>query len=115
MKQKLGERGELLSKKYLIDRGYYLLSSNFRTKLGEIDIIAQLGNLIVFIEVKTRKTVAYGLPREAVNYRKQLTIKKVAQQYIQQKKIKDVDFRFDVIEVLLENNKYQINHIENAF
>lgn len=115
MKKQLGAYGELLSRKYLINKGYLLLKNNFKNRFGEIDIIAQQNNVMVFIEVKTRKNTIYGLPREAVNYRKQLKIKKVAQQYIQQQKIRDMNFRFDVIEVLWIKDKYEINHIENAF
>jgi len=115
LKKQLGAYGELLSRKYLINKGYLLLKNNFKNRFGEIDIIAQQNNVMVFIEVKTRKNTIYGLPREAVNYRKQLKIKKVAQQYIQQQKIRDMNFRFDVIEVLWIKDKYEINHIENAF
>lgn len=115
MKKQLGAYGEVLSRKHLINKGYLLLKNNFKNRFGEIDIIAQQNNVMVFIEVKTRNNIIYGLPREAVNYGKQLKIKKVAQQYIQQQKIRDMNFRFDVIEVLWIKDKYEINHIENAF
>lgn len=115
MGKKIGELGEQLSKKYLIDKGYNILASNYRTKLGEIDIVAQKNEVVAFIEVKTRKSTAFGLPRESVNYRKQLTLHRLAQQYILHKKIRDCSFRFDVIEVLWIQDSYQINHIENAF
>lgn len=115
MSKKVGEYGELLSRKYLIDKGYNILTTNYRTKLGEIDIVAQKKDVVSFVEVKTRKSVTFGLPREAVNYRKQMTLYKLAEQYIQYNKIKDTDFRFDVIEVRWEKDSYSINHIENAF
>ncbi len=115
MGKKTGEYGEILSRKYLTDKDYNILANNYRTKIGEIDIIAQNKNLIVFIEVKTRRSTTFGLPREAVNYRKQRTLYKLAEQYIQYNKIKDTDFRFDVIEVRWEKDSYSINHIENAF
>ncbi|SES67074.1 putative endonuclease [Natronincola peptidivorans] len=115
MNKKTGNYGEALSKKYLIDKGYFIIATNYRTKVGEIDIIAQKDDIVVFIEVKTRKNSTFGLPRESVNFKKQSTIYIIAQQYIQQKKLKNMSFRFDVIEVLLMRDQIQINHIENAF
>lgn len=115
MRKKVGELGEQLSRKYLIDRGYRILVNNYRTKLGEIDIIAQKNDVVAFIEVKTRTSTVFGLPREAVNYRKQMTLHRLAQQYIQHKKLQDVNFRFDVMEVQWIEESYEINHIENAF
>ncbi|SDK44754.1 YraN family protein [Natronincola ferrireducens] len=115
MGKNLGAYGEGIGKKYLLEKGYVILHSNYRTKLGELDIIAQKDNIIAFVEVKTRRNSSFGLPREAVDYRKQLTLTKIAQLYIQQKKPGNVDFRFDVIEVRWIDDKYEINHIENAF
>lgn len=115
MNKKIGDYGEDLSKKYLITKGYTILACNYKTKLGEIDIIGSKKETIIFIEVKTRRTNSFGLPREAVNYKKQMVLKKLAQQYIQYKSLKNMNFRFDVIEVIIKNEKYDINHIENAF
>ena len=115
MSKKVGDYGELLSRKYLIDKGYNILTTNYRTKLGEIDIVAQKNDVVSFVEVKTRKSVPFGLPREAVNYRKQMTLYKLAEQYIQHKKLEDVVFRFDVMEVQWLQDSFHINHIENAF
>ncbi|AKL95495.1 putative protein UPF0102 [Clostridium aceticum] len=117
MRKKTGRYGEQLSKKYLIDQGYFILDSNYRTKLGEVDLIVQRNDIVVFVEVKTRNTMTFGLPREAVHYKKQTTLIRLAEQYIQYKKIKNMGFRFDVIEVQWNNNKgqYEVNHIENAF
>lgn len=115
MRKRVGQYGELLSRKYLINQGYSILASNYRTKLGEIDIIAQKKDVVAFIEVKTRKSLTYGLPREAVTPHKQMTIHRLAQQYIQYKKLEGVTFRFDVIEVQFIEDAMHINHIENAF
>ncbi len=115
MVKKIGDYGENISEDYLIRKGYNILERNYRTKIGEIDIIAQIDNTMAFIEVKTRRSTSYGLPREAVNYRKQRTLYKLAQQYIQYRRINDMDFRFDVIEVLMRKDKFEINHIEDAF
>lgn len=110
-----GNLGEGYAKEYLINNGYNILSTNYRCKLGEIDIIVKKENYIIFIEVKYRKTLSYGYPREAVNYKKQCKIRKVASMYINTHNISNSDFRFDVIEILNTNNKNTIEHIKNAF
>ena len=75
----------------------------------------KMQNTLVFVEVKTRKTTRYGLPREAVTFAKQKKIYQTALQYIQRFQIKHLLFRFDVIEVFAENGEDRINHIERAF
>lgn len=108
-----GNYGEKIARDYLISNKYFILESNFKNNLGEIDIISKKENTIVFVEVKSRSNINYGYPYEAVNLRKQNKIIKVAKSYIKNKSLKDSQFRFDVIEVYLSNKK--INHIENAF
>ncbi|QUH21684.1 YraN family protein [Alkaliphilus sp. B6464] len=117
MKIKLGLIGEQLAVNYIRDNGYYILDRNYRTRLGELDIIAKKDNIIAFIEVKTRTSNTYGMPSEAVNYRKQKTIQRLSQQYILHKKLNNTccHYRFDVIEVKIIGKKYKIDHIENAF
>lgn len=110
----IGNIGEDLALSFLIQNGYKILEKNFRTNFGEIDIIAQKRNTIVFIEVKTRTSIKYGYPYEAVNYRKQQKIKKVSQSYIKLNNLRNFQYRFDIIEVFINGN-YKINHIENAF
>jgi len=108
-----GKAGEDLVCAYLKKQGYEILERNFRTQVGEIDIIAADDGCLVFIEVKTRRNDAYGVPSEAVDYRKQQTISRVASQYIQKYLYFDMIMRFDVAEVWLE--KSEINLIKNAF
>lgn len=108
-----GSYGEKIARDHLIENKYQILEQNLRNNLGEIDIIAKKDNIIVFIEVKSRSTINYGFPYEAVNYRKQSKIINVANTYIKLKKLKDYQFRFDIIEIFLKSKK--INHIENAF
>lgn len=110
----IGNQGERLARDYLIERGYKILEMNFTTRLGEIDIIAEKDNIISFVEVKTRRSLKYGMPKEAVNYRKMQKIIRVAENYIAYKIRDDRQYRFDVIEVFLSDNK-NINHIEDAF
>lgn len=90
---------------------------NYRCRIGEIDIIAMQGNTIAFVEVKTRHSLKYGRPVEAITALKINHIKRTANWYIAAEGpfCDDVEFRFDVIEVLLIDNKSYTNHIKNAF
>lgn len=107
-----GFRGEEKAREFILQKGYSLIMSNYRNKAGEIDIIARDKKTIVFIEVKARGTLAFGRPSEAVDYRKQQKIRRVAEWFLIERKIYDkVPVRFDVIEILGE----KMNHIENAF
>lgn len=117
IKQIIGKTGENLATKYLKKINYKILERNFRYRKEEIDIIAYdiKQNEIVFIEVKTRTSMKYGRPCEAVKGDKQKHIKRVAQYYTLKHKIRRQAARFDVIEILLNNNTYKIEHIKQAF
>lgn len=115
-KQKLGQEGEKRAEEYLVSQGWQLLASNYRCKCGEIDRVFRKGEWIIFVEVKTRRTFTYGLPREAVNARKQKQIFQTALHFIQEYQLGHLSFRFDVVEVLfLPQTKVQVHHIPNAF
>jgi len=88
------------------------LHKNYKTNLGEIDIIAHDKNTLVFVEVKTRSSAQYGTPAESVTLFKQRKITQVAAQFLAKHQIHDAFMRFDVVEVYADN---QIEHIENAF
>lgn len=113
----IGALGEDIAETHLKNMGYVIKDKNFRCICGEIDLIAVNNGYISFIEVKTRYGIKFGLPAESVNYSKQKKIYKTAQVYISYKNIADSNFRFDVIEVLLNsnNNDFLVNHIEDAF
>lgn len=107
-----GIKGEVFAKNFLEKNGYKVLATNYKNKIGEIDIIAQINNVLVFVEVKARESLKYGHPREAVNFYKQQKIRQVATAYLMQNKLYDkINVRFDVIDILGE----KITHIENAF
>ncbi len=106
-----GDIGENKAVKYLTDKGYEILETNYKNKLGEIDIIAKDDTRIVFVEVKARATAKYGYPREAVNEYKQRKIRMVAESYLKSKRLLNSYIRFDVIEILAEN----ITHLIAAF
>ncbi|MBU3142098.1 YraN family protein [Clostridium sp. CF012] len=113
----IGTLGEDISENYLKSLGYRILEKNFRCKCGEIDLIATNKGYICFIEVKTRYGTKFGAPAESVILSKQHKIHKTAQVYILLKNIIDSNFRFDVIEILLnhDNNGFLVNHIQDAF
>lgn len=106
-----GDIGENKAVKYLTDKGYEILETNYKNKLGEIDIIAKDDTRIVFVEVKARATTKYGYPREAVNEYKQRKIRMVAESYLKSKRLLNSYIRFDVIEILAGN----ITHLIAAF
>ncbi len=110
-----GNIGESAACKFLKKNGYKVIERNYRKRYGEIDIIAQKGEMYVFIEVKTRADTDYGLAAEAVTKTKQQRIIRTAKLYIMENEL-DAAFSFDVIEVYHKGRKVvRINHIENAF
>ena len=110
----LGKTGEEIATQYLIKNGYRILIRNFRCRQGEIDIIVQDKNEIVFIEVKTRKNRNYGSPIDAVDKRKQQHILNASKYFIYINKLEKRNIRFDVIEVY-NKDKFYINHIKNIY
>jgi putative endonuclease len=111
----LGCQTEKMAADYLVEKGYKILATNFRCKLGEIDIIATDKDYIAFIEVKYRKTDKNGLPREAVNIFKQRTIIKVAKYYLMRYNLYGGNCRFDVVEMKGSLENIEIHLLQNAF
>ncbi len=112
-KRRFGIIGEKIAQNYLKNKGYKIIETNFYTRKGEIDIIAQKDKCIIFVEVKTRNNFEYGTPAMAVNAIKKTHIKNSAKIYIHTNKLYGWNVRFDVIEVIIKSGKCQINHIEN--
>ncbi len=98
-RQALGHWGEKVAARYLAGQGYTILSRNYRTPAGELDIIAREGESIVFVEVKTRRTTSFGLPQEAVTPAKAAHIIAAAQHYLQDTEHAGGDWRIDVVAV----------------
>jgi len=109
-----GDYGEELAAGHLTEKGYRILEKKFRCRAGEIDIVALYEGYYVFVEVKLRKNLNKGYPREAVGRVKQNRIRAAALNYLSLKKIAEADMRFDVIEILCIG-AVTIEHIENAF
>jgi len=116
--KELGKKGEELAVELLTGKGYEIIERNYRYSRGEIDIIAIDPNngYTVFVEVKARQNLEYGEPEYAITKNKQRQVKKIAELYLYEKGITEIDCRFDVVSVLLKGKtKPVINHYENAF
>ena len=113
----VGSYGEFLARQYLKTLGYRILEENFRNKLGEIDLIAQDGQTICFVEVKTRQSLDQGQPYEAVTPWKVRKLSQMATCYLKHKYHSlEIPSRFDVISIVQEKeNPLNIQHIKNAF
>ena len=109
----LGKFGEDYTAEFLEKNGYEILDRNYRNGYGEIDIIAKKDEYIVFIEVKTRTSLDFGCPSEAVGYTKQKKIRNLASFYLQG--FPGLSARFDIAEVLINRKAPELNYIENAF
>ena len=109
--------GESLASEHLKARGCKILVQNYRAKRGEIDLIVQDGEFIVFVEVKTRRSLQFGLPQEAVTIQKQRQISKIALAYLQAQNLLDAPCRFDVIAIHLspQLELLKLEQIESAF
>lgn len=107
----MGRAGERKAEKFLKKTGYKILEKNYKSHFGEIDLIAQKDDEIVFVEVKTRTSIEYGYGSEAVNAKKRDKYYLIAAEYLQKNRKTDFPCRFDVIEI----NDGKINHIQNAF
>lgn len=111
----LGKSGEGEALKFLKQKGYKILKRNYKSKLGEVDIIAKDKNCICFIEVKTRASLEKGLPQEAITKNKQHQITKAALSYLRENNLWDSPARFDVVSILKDDSQYKIELIQNAF
>ncbi len=112
-----GIEGERLAVSALKKRRYKIVERNFTTPAGEIDIIARDGECTVFVEVRTRTSVEFGLPQETIVPRKRKRLYNAARWYLQKRRIGDVECRFDVVAVILddEGRKPQMEVIRDAF
>ena len=117
-KKLLGDWGEAYTADYLRRRGYEILASQFRCRMGEIDLIARKDGVLCFVEVKTRTEEEHGMPREFVGPRKQKRIRTAAAQYLMRYQL-DCPVRFDVAEICtdgtMDGRKTVLNYLEAAF
>ena len=116
--KKVGDEGENLAVEFLESKGYTILKRNYRFGKGELDIIAKdpVEEGLVFVEVKSRKSLEYGHPEEAITKNKIKQLKRIAELYLYENEIKEISCRFDVIAILmLPEQKPIVEHFVNAF
>jgi len=116
-RQAIGKRGEELAREHLRQKQYTLLETNFRCKVGEVDIIARDQQVVVFVEVRTVTSDKTGPAYNTVTYPKQRQVKRAALFYISQHNLVNTQFRFDVIGITLnpKTGEHKLDHILNAF
>ena len=110
----LGDKGEMLASRYLMDKGFAILHYNWRCGHKEIDLIARERDTLVFVEVKSRRDESYGDASDAVTPEKIRRLISAAEVYIMRNKI-DTPFRFDIVTVVGRGEPYKIEHIKDAF
>ncbi len=110
----LGRKGEKEALDFLKRSGYQILETNWRYKSKEIDIIARTDQQLIVIEVKTRRNDYFQKPEEAVTERKQKFLVDASEAFIDEHNL-DMDVRFDIISIILNDTKKKIYHIEDAF
>lgn len=109
-----GIAGEEKAVNYLINKGFKILERNWRASHFEVDIIARQDDMLIIVEVKSRKTNYFGEPEEFVKKAKQRNLIKAANWYVNQNHI-DLEIRFDIISILFNQSNHKIYHIEDAF
>lgn len=116
-RRRLGNYGELIARRILEDRGYVIMKQKYYTRYGEIDLIARDGKHLVFIEVKTRISKAFGSGLEAITKRKRRHLLRTAYCYLQQHNYRDCACRFDIITLNLDHQGQLLDYqlITDAF
>lgn len=113
--KKLGTLGEAVACAYLQKKGFILHAHQYRSGSLELDLVMQEAEVLVFVEVKTRKKFAFGLPEESVSTAKQKHLIAAAEAYLYQHFEEPPPCRFDVVTVIPDGKSYQIKHFQNAF
>ena len=112
----LGQRGEALAWNFLRKRGYKILEKNYRTRFGEIDVVAQKEGAVVFLEVKTRRNHRFGLPEEAVDWRKRQKLIRMAEAFLAARKLEEKPARFDILSVTWDGvGEPEFSLLQDAF
>jgi putative endonuclease len=115
-RREVGARGEQLAADFLVGQGYVILQRNFRCREGEIDIVAQLGESLVFVEVRTRRGSDFGAPEESISRDKREKLVALAEAFVQTCDIPPASWRIDVVavELAFDNEVARLEHIESA-
>lgn len=110
----LGEKGEDLAVEFLVKNGYQIVERNWRFQKAEVDIIAQKGEILAIIEVKTRSSIDYGNPQDFVKPKKIKLLVNAVNEYVILKNL-DVQVRFDIIAIVQQGTKTELEHLADAF
>lgn len=110
----LGNKGEEVAVDYLLSKGYTILARNYRFDKAEIDIIAKKNDVLSIIEVKTRSTIDFGNPQDFVKPKQIQRLVKAVNHFVESRNL-DLEIQFDIVAIINTKNKYEIDHIENAF
>lgn len=112
--QSFGKRGEEIAKNFLLEAGYEFLAENYRTGKSEIDLVFRQGDLLVFVEVKTRSSTAFGLPEDFVSKSQQASIIRGAEKYMEEVGWQG-DLRFDILALIYDKGRFEVEHLKDAF
>jgi putative endonuclease len=110
----LGKKGEQLAVDYLLKCNYEILERNYRFQKAEVDIIAQKGDILAIVEVKTRSSIDFGNPQDFVKPKQIKNLVKAVDVYVTENDL-DLEVRFDIIALVKKGKGFQIEHLENAF
>ncbi len=116
MRQKVGQKGEQAARDYLEKQGYSIIETNYRCRLGEIDIIARDEDMVVIVEVRAKTGLNFGRPEESINQEKARKLHRLALQYIQSNYHREISSRIDLVAVMIEKSSglvKDIKHIKN--
>ncbi|MCI0439435.1 MAG: YraN family protein [Chloroflexi bacterium] len=115
-RQGLGKRGEQLARRHIEASGYLVLEANYRTRHGEIDLVAEKDGVLAFVEVRTRRGGSFGTPEESVTPEKQAHLVAAAQEYLQARQLEDREWRIDLVAVEMDSRGrlLRVEIIENA-
>lgn len=113
-RRRFGDWGENWARQYLERAGYSILESNYRGRYGEVDLVAREGECLVFVEVKSRRTRAFGRPEESVTGAKQQKLVQAALEYMQSKGLEDCEWRIDVVGIYAGRGGPRVRLVRNA-
>jgi putative endonuclease len=116
-RRQVGRTGEAIACRFLREKGWEIVETNWRTRSGELDVIARYGSQLVIVEVRTTRSTRFGYGLESVDARKQQQVRKLALHYVHARGWHHLPIRFDVISVLLSEGDQpaRIKHVEGAF
>ncbi len=107
--------GEELARKFLLSQGHRIIATNYRSRFGEIDIITENRGTVVFVEVKTRASIIFGTPSEAVTPSKQKRLYRLAEEFLITHQLESKPVRFDVLSLTVDGEDIKVEHIPGAF